>query len=243
MEANPLLDYLTHKRLVPYACIEPWLAYILGMISLLSAVMAILSIEHRIVEPDAADWWRFGLVVMWPAALLPLVALVVAWALTVRTTRTDAYRDTLASPLSNRAISWGIIGAAVYWLRGWLTWLFGYTLIYCGAAGYAHHYFGEGLGTSLFFGVTQAISTWTLFGAAVVMGVVGGLRFGWWSVVGLGIVAALVSLVTVVQLLLLLDAVPLIALEIRAPVLLTLAVGLPVLMVPLGVLMAVRWVR
>lgn len=243
VEDNPLLAYLTHKRLVPYACIEPWLAYILGMISLLTAVMAILSIEHRIIEPEAADWWRFGLVVMWPAAVLPLVALVVAWALTIRTIRSDAYHDVLASPLQNRAISWGIIGAAAYWLRGWLTWLFGYTLIYIGAAAYAHQYFGQSLATGVLYGVAQSVGTWALFGAAVVLGVVGGLRRGWWPLIGILFMAGLVTTLIAVQLLLLLSAVALIKMGLDGRVLLVLGVGLPLLLLTGGMMVAARWVR
>lgn len=243
MDENPLLDYLTTKRLVPYACIEPWLAYILGMISLVTAVMAILNIDQRIIPADEVDWWRFGLIVAWPVALLPLIAVLISTGLAARTTRSDAYRDALSSTISNRDMAWGMVGAAVYWLRGWLVWLFGYTPIYMGAAGFAHHYSGASFSQAVGYGVLQGLGVWGLCGAAIVLGVLAGLGRGWLALVALILVLLLIGGIVTAQLLLMLTPVPLIVLPMGAPTLVTIGVAVPLGIVLAGWPLLVHWVR
>lgn len=125
---NPLFDHLIEHQSVPNGCVEPWLVYILAMISLFSAVLSILFFDRGFPAGfDNADVIGYTFRIIWsPALITPIITAFVAAMITVRTIRQSSFELIAVSGLSDEKIVQGFVFSTWYWLRSWMTWQVGF---------------------------------------------------------------------------------------------------------------------
>lgn len=131
---NPLLDYLMMRQPVPGACVEPWLAYFLAMMSLFIAAMAMLTLDWRFNDTLRTNQILSYLArIGWPLFIAaPIPVVLVSAMLTAYALRSEVYELVRVTSLPDRAIVHALLESTVFWLRAWLTWAGGFTPLMVG---------------------------------------------------------------------------------------------------------------